>query len=1376
MLMVFGQTTLDFIWSACFGLLCQFAFFLSAIDYNRKLGPTVVLHDTSSPSHPKHRKKKRRRYTCQVQRCHYLPWLLTLWSSISRFKPPPWFGSTPHLLPDPPPISPYFHHMGFIAASNFNQVYNSTIGFPSPLPVQVQNIDDFKSVYFPCTSSTENAALPIVFDTGASTSVSPVRDDFLGELLPSKVHSLHGLQGEVPVLGCGTVSWPIVDKYGVIRTIKTKAHYVPSAQIRLFSPQVYFAENNTGECLLNKDEIRFTIADGSVLHFPYHGSSNIPLMFPHHQTHVGLTHHDVSLLSSPQHVSTFLSVADELNQNLTAAQKELLTWHWRLGHANMKWVQALFANHHTDDNRADFPILKSKHPKVSSCALPLCVACQVAKQTRRGPGTQATTQVPNTEMMIRRDNVDPGKMVSIDQYISSVPGRRAHTKGKEAKKDRFVGGTIFVDHASGFIYVQHMLTLRAGDTVNAKRSFEQYAGTHGVKILGYHADNVPFGSREFREALQRHDQVLLFSGTGAHHQNGVAERAIRTISSWTRAMLLHMVMHWPAQADLSLWPFAMDYAVHIWNNFPKPPTLLSPVEIFSRSKFPSSLFLNRCRVWGCPAYVLDPALQDGKKLPKWQPRARRGQFLGFSVNHSSTVGCILNLVTGYISPQYHVVYDNLFTTVFTFAADDLYDATGFTPAQWGDLLLTGYDRHDDFDEDDAPVLADEWLSPAERAERDRLSDLRHRRRHALRYPPIAPEGAPVPPAPRQVTFDLPPAPVPLAPEGVPVPLPLPPVPLPLPPVPLEPPLSPEGVRRSARVSTRNRRYVGNEWVNYQVGVDARQKVRTSCLNSCFINSLNWDFAVDSFRSSDFAAMMTLFQDHTDVLSNTVEWMHPMILAAKMNSEDTPNWNEAMSGPNKQGFWQAMVKEVNTLQIDKDAWDIIDREPWMNVLSSTWAFRCKRFPDGLVRKLKARFCVRGDQQVEGVDFFDTFAPVINWTTVRIMLILSIILELSTKQVDYTCAFLHAPIDQDPRWNELSEEEQLRSGVYVNMPRGFTQPGKVLKLKKSLYGLKQAPRNFFLFLKDKLESVGFTSMEDLDPCLFVSDRVICLVYVDDTLFYSPKAEFIDEIIAKLKQNGMDLEVEGEVAGFLGVHINRDHQNNTVTLTQAGLTKRIIEALDIEHLPPKRTPATAVPLTKDEDGDPADGVYNYSSVVGMLQYLQNHSRPDITYAVSQCARFVHSPRRSHETALEQLGQYLKGTVEEGLVLTPTGKLSIDCFVDADFAGLWPHEDKSDPICVKSRSGYVICLSDCPVIWCSKLQHLIATSTMEAEYNALSIAMREVLPFKRLVQAVSRSMGYTDDEVTTFALQFGKTMLVHLPWQIWNLVVLHLGQSFMP
>ena len=111
-------------------------------------------------------------------------------------------------------------------------------------------------------------------------------------------------------------------------------------------------------------------------------------------------------------------------------------------------------------------------------------------------------------------------------------------------------------------------------------------------------------------------------------------------------------------------------------------------------------------------------------------------------------------------------------------------------------------------------------------------------------------------------------------------------------------------------------------------------------------------------------------------------MHPLFLKAKSEAskEDNPNWKQAMNGPFKAEYWEAAVKEIETLEA-MDAWEVVDRSEAGNVIDSVWAFKLKRFPDGMVKKFKARFCARGDQQLEGVDFFETYAPVVQWTTVR-----------------------------------------------------------------------------------------------------------------------------------------------------------------------------------------------------------------------------------------------------------------------------------------------------------------------------------------------------------------------------------------------------------
>ena len=192
------------------------------------------------------------------------------------------------------------------------------------------------------------------------------------------------------------------------------------------------------------------------------------------------------------------------------------------------------------------------------------------------------------------------------------------------------------------------------------------------------------------------------------------------------------------------------------------------------------------------------------------------------------------------------------------------------------------------------------------------------------------------------------------------------------------------------------------------------------------------------------------------------------------------------------------------------WEQVPKTDHIHVIPSTWAYRVKRFPSGLVRKLKSRFCVRGDLQKEGIEVFETFAPVESWTTVRLLLIISVILELKTTQVDYTAAFCQVPMDHD---------------VFVALPKGWQElnkmglaeqfrPDHVLRLKRSLYGQRDAPRNFFKHLKGNLLKCKYKQSK-FDPCLFISDSVICLVYVDDCLFFAKDQTSIDLSIKDIKE---------------------------------------------------------------------------------------------------------------------------------------------------------------------------------------------------------------------------------------------------------------------
>ena len=152
----------------------------------------------------------------------------------------------------------------------------------------------------------------------------------------------------------------------------------------------------------------------------------------------------------------------------------------------------------------------------------------------------------------------------------------------------------------------------------------------------------------------------------------------------------------------------------------------------------------------------------------------------------------------------------------------------------------------------------------------------------------------------------------------------------------------------------------------------------------------------------------------------------------------------------------------------------------------------------MKKHKARLCLRGDQQIKGIDYDEVYSPVEAWTTVHILLILSILEKLTTKQIDFTLAFVHAPI---------------KPGTYVEMPKGYELQGRILELKRNLYGLSEAPMNFFNHLKLQLEKRGFTTSE-FDPCLFINKNTGCMMftYVDNCiLFLFHKSEgVIGEVI--------------------------------------------------------------------------------------------------------------------------------------------------------------------------------------------------------------------------------------------------------------------------
>lgn len=251
------------------------------------------------------------------------------------------------------------------------------------------------------------------------------------------------------------------------------------------------------------------------------------------------------------------------------------------------------------------------------------------------------------------------------------------------------------------------------------------------------------------------------------------------------------------------------------------------------------------------------------------------------------------------------------------------------------------------------------------------------------------------------------------------------------------------------------------------------------------------------------------------------------------------------------------------------------------------------------------------------------------------------------------------------------------------------------------------------------------------------MICVVYVDDTIIGSLHIADINREIESLgildstRKHIFTLRNEGAVNDFLGIHIQQVDKFK-FQLTQVGLIEKILRSMNMEDCNGCDTPATTDPLHADLHGQGFKEDWKYDSVIGMMMYLANNTRPDIAYAVHQAARFTHQPRHSHAVGVKRIARYLQRTRNEGMWFCPQTDLRVDCYVDADFAGSFSVANKQDPVCAKSRTGYVIMYRGAPLLWASKMQTQIALSTMEAEYIALSQAMRDLIPIREVLKEV--------------------------------------------
>ncbi len=1226
---------------------------------------------------------------------------------------------------------------------------------------------------FSLNATSENEGDAMVFDTDSipfaidpcATATIVNSKDHLLNLRPVKNSFLTGVGGKIPVVAMGTLRWHVEDDSGQIHQLKVEdAFYVPESPLNLLCPQQWAAQRMEIHGVEDDPYFRtnpshsFLSWNGgqSTLTVPHDSSNNLPLWRTapgFHQAaafickEVGQAFpatvipddsdsendeahdHDDETIPASNNLRTtpFPFVVNPDTEDNAAIVEDptlpedsqtFLDWHYKLGHTSPKTMQHM----------AELGLIPRK---LKDCRVPKCPACIYGKQTKRPWRTKSKPA------SIGKTVTKPGQCVSVDQLSSPTPGLIAQVKGN-LTRDRYRVATVFVDHFSDLTYVHVSQSDTSEETVEAKEAFERFAATHGVTIQHYHADNGRFADNLFREAVQQSGQSITYCGVGAHHQNGIAERRIRDLTEHSRTMLLHAQHRWPKAVNAHLWPYAIRMAVNIRNHLVRQNSKTSPIQVFSDMDMRDKHFPKTQHPFGCPVYVLDAALHSGKGKPKWSERSRLGVYLGYSPEHASSVALVLNLKTGHVSPQFHVVFDDKFDCVkedANFAS--LWQTKADLPNSTSDEDLVGH------------VLPSSLSSPwyktrGQAAQAAARLATQHAATSTVAAPPPA---VPVPTAPAAPAAGAPPAlapeaPVapPAAPAAAPVqdPAPVAPLDIPAPPTPA-PNSLPAEIHAPAQVETREATApspVSRIPPPRHSSRIAEQAASMEPRRSARIAAQRASSAPSSTTPSAFSTLCAFFTRHEIQGTHpdkTINDLHPFAFAssASKGDPDVMHLQDARKQEDWPQFKEAMSKEVEDFNKRKH-WRLvkkssIDKSKPYDIVNAVWSFKRKRSPIGELLKHKARLCAHGGQQTQGVTYWDTYSPVVNWFTLRSLLTLSIVNGWHSRSVDFVLAFPQA---------------EIKSDVYMKLPYGFhvDAPGEwLLKLEKNVYGLKDAGKTWHEFLKEGLIARGFKQGE-VDPCVFYKEDLILMIYVDDVICFSPKAELIDEFVASMQRPEPQqyvLEDLGDVTSYLGLNVTHD-KAGTITLTQPHLIDKVIKSAGFERraINPVATPACEVLKKYPKSRSVSSKEFHYRSVIGQLNYLAATTRPDIAFAVHQCARFCNDPKEPHVKAVKRIVRYLVGTRTQGLILDPS-KPQLDMYVDADFAGGYDKEHGEEPASVYSRTGFIIKYAGCPLMWQSKLQTEIALSTTEAEYIALSYAMRSLLPVQALFQEV-QSHGF--------------------------------------
>jgi hypothetical protein len=252
----------------------------------------------------------------------------------------------------------------------------------------------------------------------------------------------------------------------------------------------------------------------------------------------------------------------------------------------------------------------------------------------------------------------------------------------------------------------------------------------------------------------------------------------------------------------------------------------------------------------------------------------------------------------------------------------------------------------------------------------------------------------------------------------------------------------------------------------------------------------------------------------------------------------------------------MAEEFSALTHTR-TWTLVPRPPGTNIVGSKWVFKTKHRPDGSIEKHKARLVARGFTQQQGLDYGDTFSPVVKPATIRVVLSLAVSRGWTLRQIDVSNAFLHGFLAED---------------VYMQQPPGFEDsryPSHVCKLQRAIYGLKQSPRAWYARLSARLFQLGFVPSK-ADTSLFIFNRsgvqVFMLVYVDDIVIAGSTPAAVEGLVRSLSDT-FPIKDLGSLAYFLGLEAACN--SGGMILTQRKYVLDLLLRVNMENCNPVPTP---------------------------------------------------------------------------------------------------------------------------------------------------------------------------------------------------------------